>query len=96
MIYDVGIEVNENRRRHPRHPIAVSIKISHPDIGHRIVKTKDFSDSGVFVLVEPDDMPPPGEVVLGQVQGMVDDPPILSMEVVRVESHGLGLKYIDA
>jgi len=31
----------------------------------------------------------------GQVQGLMDDAPVLEMEVVRVEPSGVGLKFID-
>lgn len=64
-------------------------------MGEKIVKTRDVSDSGVFIIAEPSDMPSPGEIVEGQVQGMVDDPPLIKMEIVRLEDDGLGLKYID-
>lgn len=84
----------QNRRRHPRVPMTVRVKISHPSIGEKIVKTKNISDSGLFVLVEPGDMPAVGEVVVGQVQGMLDDPPSLRMEIVRVEPDGLGLRFV--
>jgi hypothetical protein len=43
----------DDRREHTRHPLIVDIKISHPDIGELIVKTKNISDGGVFILVEP-------------------------------------------
>lgn len=86
----------DNRRVHPRIPMTVSIKISHPDIGEKLVKTKNISDSGVFILVEPTDMPAIGTIVSGQVQGIIDSAPELDMEIVRTESNGLGLRYVDA
>lgn len=84
----------DNKRKHTRHPVAVNIKISHPDIGEKIVKTKDISDGGLFILVEPADMPAPGSIVQGQVQGMMEAPPVLMMEVVRIAKGGLGLRYV--
>ncbi len=85
----------ENRRIHPRHPVRVDIKITHHSFGEKIVKTKNLSDGGLFIIVEPTEMPPIGEVVLGQVQGAAQDLPVLQMEIVRVEENGLGLRFVD-
>jgi hypothetical protein len=85
----------DNRRRHTRHPLEVDVKITHPDIGEKIVKTKNVSDSGLFILVEPENMPSPGEVVEGQIQDMLDDAPIVKMKIVRIEEEGLGLQFIE-
>lgn len=85
----------ENNRKHPRYPLSVDVKISHPDIGEKMVKTRNISDSGVFILVEPTAMPPIGEVVQGQVQGEHDDMPVVKMKIVRMEDDGLGLQFIE-
>ena len=84
----------ENRRQHQRVPMSVDIKIQHPDIGEKIIKTKNLSDGGIFVLVEPTAMPPIGAVVIGQVQGLTEDPPVLEMEVVRHDKDGVGLRFL--
>jgi hypothetical protein len=49
----------------------------------------------VFVVLEPEQIPPVGSVVTGQVQGMMEDAPTLDMEVVRVEPSGVGLTFIN-
>lgn len=74
--------------------MTVRVKIAHPAIGEKIVKTKNISDSGLFILAEPTEMPAIGEIVIGQVQGMIDDPPSLEMEIVRTEKDGIGLQFI--
>ena len=84
-----------DKREHPRYPFTTDIKIAHPEFGEKIVKTKDISDSGVFILVEPTAMPPIGEVVQGQVQGGADDMPVVKMKIVRMEDDGLGLQFIE-
>lgn len=86
----------ENKREHERIPLSVDVKVSHPDIGEKLVKTKNISDSGLFILVEPTEMPAIGEVVEGQVQGVIDDPPVVKMKIVRMEDDGLGLQFIEA
>lgn len=86
----------EDKRRHPRVPITCSIKISHQSIGERVLKTRDISDGGVFLVTEHIETLSVGVVVEGQAQGMMDDAPVLRMEVVRLDSEGMGLKYLDA
>jgi len=87
--------MTKNRRKHTRVSVTVNIKISHPSIEDKIVKTRNISDSGIFILVEPTEMPAEGEIIVGQVQGMADTPPSLSMKVVRVENEGLGMEFLN-
>lgn len=86
---------NHEQRRSIRTPLSCQIKITHQSVGELIVKTRDISDGGVFVIIEPENIPPIGTVVTGQVQGLMDDAPILAMEVVRIESTGIGLRFVD-
>lgn len=86
----------DDNREGVRTTFACRIKIWHESIDEVTVKTRDISDSGVFILTEPASMPGVGEVVKGQVQGMMADAPILDMEIVRVEVGGLGLRFISA
>lgn len=85
---------SKDKRRHIRTPLACRIKVIH-DNSEMIVKTRDISDGGVFVVLEPDQVPPIGSFVTGQVQGLMDDAPILEMEVVRVEPAGVGLRFVN-
>jgi hypothetical protein len=84
----------DNQRKHPRNPFEVNVKIWHPDFGEKTVKTKDVSESGLFIVTEPTAMPPVGEVIEGQVQGMMIDLPIVKMKIVRTDEYGLGLEFI--
>lgn len=84
----------QDQRRHIRTPLACRIKITHNGT-EAIVKTRDISDGGVFVVLEPEQVPPIGTRVTGQVQGLMDDAPVLEMEVVRVETSGVGLRFIN-
>lgn len=82
-----------NRRKHNRTPATIDILIKHNAIGEKHIKTKDISDGGLFILVEPEVMPSIGEIVIGQVQG-IPDAPLVDMEIVRVELDGIGLRYL--
>lgn len=86
--------MSQNKRRHVRTPLACRIKVTYGD-QEMLVKTRDISDGGVFVVLEPEQVPPVGSVVTGQVQGMMEDAPILDMEVVRVEPAGVGLRFLE-
>lgn len=89
-------ETISNRREHPRTPITLDIEIRHASIGKKVVKTKDISDSGIFILVEVEVMPDIGEIVTGIVLGMPGDAPIVTMEIVRTNDDGLGLRFISS
>jgi hypothetical protein len=84
-----------DQRRHIRTPFSCRIKITHESVGELLVKTRDISDGGVFVVLNPDQIPPVGTVLQGQVQGLMEDAPVLSMQVVRVEAGGVGLRFLD-
>lgn len=83
------------KRKEQRHPLAATMKISHPDIGDVFVKTKDLSEHGLFVLADPQNMPPVGSIVKCQVQRGEVEMPVLSMKIVRAVSDGLGLLFVD-
>lgn len=84
-----------DKRQFVRTPFACRIKIQHESIGELMVKTRDISDGGVFVILDPDQVPPIGSIVTGQVQGMPGEAPVLDMEVVRAEPDGVGLKFLS-
>lgn len=86
---------SKDKRRHVRTTFACRIKIAHESVGELLVKTRDISDGGVFVVLEPEQIPPIGTRLTGQVQGLMDDAPILQLEVVRVEPAGVGLRFVQ-
>lgn len=86
---------SNNQRQHVRTSFACRIKITHASVGELLVKTRDISDGGVFVVLDPEQIPPVGTRLTGQVQGLMDDAPILQLEVVRVEANGVGLRFVQ-
>lgn len=81
-------------RRYIRTPMKCQLKVWHELFGELVVSTRDISDGGVFLLTEQIEMPPVGEVLKGQVQGLATAAPVVEMRIVRVESTGIGLKFI--
>lgn len=86
---------SKDKRRHVRTSFTCRIKIAHDSVGELLVKTRDISDGGVFVVLEPEQIPPVGTRLTGQVQGLMDDAPTLQLEVVRVEPAGVGLRFVQ-
>ncbi len=87
--------MSHEKRKHVRTAFTCRIKIVTNDNSEMLVKTRDISDGGVFVVLEPDQMPPIGTIVSGQVQGLLDNAPVLKMEVVRMEPSGVGLRFLE-
>ncbi len=89
--------MSSNKRNHIRTALQCQIKIWHESFGERVVTTRDISDGGVFLMLENEeqDCLATGLVLQGQVQGLMDQAPIVSMEVVRIEPAGIGLRFLS-
>ncbi len=84
-----------NNRECPRTPMKVRLRIEHPRHGSMLVSTRDISDTGVYVIVDDArSLLNEGELVTGQVQDLPIEAPVLEMEVIRVEMHGVGLRFV--
>ena len=85
-----------NSRKNVRTPLKVRLRIEHPVLGELMVTTRDISECGVYVLMDQaQNTLAMGEQVQGQVQGLPMEAPILTLEVVRVEPLGVGLRFIQ-
>lgn len=84
-----------NNRGNVRTPLKVRLRINHPVHGEMLVTTRDISECGVYVLMDQaQSMLTMGEQMQGQVQGLPMEAPILTLEVVRVEPSGVGLRFV--
>lgn len=83
-----------NQRQHPRTNMKCRIRISHAAIGEVLAQTRDLSDGGVYVRHPDLTGLPRGTIVTGQVQDLPIPAPLLEMEVVRVDSEGVGLRFV--
>ena len=84
-----------DNRQYERVALASRIRITHDTFGSVVVKTRDISVGGVYLIIDDLSMPPPGTVIEGQIQDEMEDRPVVRMEVVRVEPNGVGLKFLD-
>lgn len=87
--------MKDNKRRHLRTKVTVQFKLFHPVLGERTVTTRDVSDGGVFLILDNPGVLPVGARVSGQVQGLMEEAPVVDMEVVRYEAAGLGLRFVQ-
>jgi len=83
-----------NQRKHQRTLLKCRVKVTHAEIGEIEVDSRDISDGGIFLITKDRELPPIGTILEGQVQGLMADAPIIEMEIVRVESDGIGLRFV--
>lgn len=85
-----------NKRQHQRTPIRCKLKLWHDSTGEVMVHTRDVSDGGLFLLMDSSIIEdhPVGTIVKGQIQGIMEDAPVVTMEVVRTTEDGVGLRYV--
>ena len=74
--------------------MTVSVLMLVSEGSSRMVKTRDISDDGVFLLMD-DPKPAVGEVIRAQVVGLGDgDAPVVEMEVCAEEHEGIECRYL--
>ena len=83
------------KRRYVRTKLRADVKVTHETLGELMLRTGDISDGGVYILAEGQELPPVGDFVEVQVQGIGEgEAPILSMRIVRTDKDGIGLEFI--
>jgi hypothetical protein len=82
----------QEKRRHVRTEFSANIRLVHASVGTLDVKMRDMSDGGVFLLTGDRVDLPVGEWV--EIQALdVEDAPVLSAQIVRRETEGIGLMF---
>ncbi|MDX5297963.1 MAG: PilZ domain-containing protein [Gammaproteobacteria bacterium] len=83
-----------DRREHIRTPFSAQIRVSEPRYGDSLLKTRDLSEGGVFVLCDVSRLVfELGEELEVQVQGLPVPAPVVRMRVARCCSDGYGLEF---
>lgn len=94
MVTNANRDVIE-RRIFTRRLVNAQVRLSHSTIGEIKARTRDISDSGVFVEAFPVPKLPIGSHIK---MNLLDSPMpeiAFNMKVARVEADGLGLMFID-
>ena len=85
-------------RRHLRIGLAVEIELTLPGQEPRHVRTKNISDGGLFLIIDDIKLPALGTEVTVRLKNQLGDgeePPLNRALVVRHESDGIGLEFIE-
>ncbi|MEO0443277.1 MAG: PilZ domain-containing protein [Pseudomonadota bacterium] len=89
----------ENNRKSFRMVLSVEVELILSE--HQVIqaKVKDMSDGGIFLTIDDDSaLPPTGTEVklcLKDKVGNEEQPPIIRAIIVRRNTMGVGLKFID-
>ena len=91
------ITMTENHRKHPRTEIKVSVDLSFSEQDSRIVKTRDISEGGMFLLTDQPQRYPLGEMVHVHYLDPLNDEADTFKDavVVRVAGDGIGIAFVE-
>ena len=85
-----------DKREHLRTPLKAQVKVCLNNDCEMMMTMRDVSNSGIFIFTEGQEAPPMGTVVSVQLQDMMGDAPVISAKVVRVDSDGFGLQFLES
>ncbi|MBI1424947.1 MAG: PilZ domain-containing protein [Gammaproteobacteria bacterium] len=83
------------RRYFARRMVNARVKLVHGSIGEVRAKTRDVSDSGVFVVVTPVPKLPVGSHIKMHMLDSRQPDIAFNMKVVRTTPEGVGMMFID-
>lgn len=83
------------RRLFNRYFVNARVRLTHGAIGKVQARTRDISDSGVFVEVYPVPKLPNGSYVKMHMLDSSQPAIAFNMKVVRTVSDGIGLMFVD-
>jgi len=89
--------MNEPNRSHPRHEITINAALTCLSTDSRIVKTRDISVGGMFLLLDnPEDFPI-GETAKVHYLDPFDDDADTYRDavIVRVTDDGIGISFVE-
>jgi hypothetical protein len=82
------------KRQHIRTAFSAQVKIIHPQVGELIVEMRDISNGGVYLLTGELANLEVGQELQLQAQD-IEDAPVLTARVVRVEPKGIALMFCE-
>ncbi len=89
--------MSENQRRYPRKEIKVSVELTFLDEPYTIVHTRDISEGGMFIEINPTDVFPVGELLqvhyLDPLKNNEDT--FKDAAIVRVVEEGIAISFIE-
>ena len=85
-------------RKHLRIGLVVEIELTLPGKEASDVRTRNISDGGLYILLDDIELPPIGTEVMVRLKNQLGDgeePPTNRALVVRHESDGMGLQFLE-
>jgi len=84
-----------DKRKSARRPVRLDVQIGIPSGDTIQVNSRDISDGGMFLLMNPDIQPPIGEMVsIHVINGSQDQIPSSEAIVVHRLDDGIGVAFI--
>lgn len=86
------------QRKHPRVGFVVDVELTVPDHDPVVVRTKNISDGGLYIVIDDTEMPPVGTEVTVRLKnrfGDGEEPPLNRALVVRQGLDGIGLAFVE-
>ena len=87
--------MGKEQRLSVRTLMACRVCVTHPELGQQELMLRDLSDTGIFIETDTPSLFSIGDQVSVQVLGLTDEPPALSMTIVRLTQEGIGLQFND-
>lgn len=84
-----------DKRIHKRIHLPATVKLMHPDIGEVRLKARDVSDGGVYLYCDDPELLPIGSEAMMQAINEDMEMPIIDVKIVRKDSEGMGLEFIN-
>lgn len=90
--------MSSENRKHLRIGLVVDIELTLPGNEPIDVRTRNISDGGLYIILDKISLPPIGtevKVRLKNQMGDGEEPPINRALVVRHETDGIGLQFLE-
>ncbi len=91
--------MSKEQRKYPRRQLHIEVELGFPSGEKQIVRTRDVSEGGVFIVLDKLRRPVIGEVVTVKINEGQEHPenlfPSNDAVVVRQEEGGIGLAFIE-
>ncbi len=90
--------MTSENRKHTRIGLIVDIELTLDNKQTTLVRTRNISDGGLYLILDAIELPEVGTTVKVRLKNQLGDgeiPPINQAKVVRHESDGIGLVFLD-
>ncbi len=89
--------MKDDNRTYERASVTINAALSFQDIDSRIIKTRNISASGMFLVVDDPDQFPIGEIVHLHFLNPLDDDADTFKDavVVRIAADGIAVSFLD-